>query len=86
MGDSLKEVPAERNNVKYHIIDTPGLNKDNRGTATGEDAEKNLEKLLRRTADHGLNLMIMITRGRISETLDKNYDMFVNTMTSNKVP
>lgn len=86
MTHSVEEGLVKHAGVKYCIIDTSGLNQDYRGLVPGETAETELKNLLRRTADHGLNLMIMVTRGRIAETLDNNYDLFVNTMTSNEVP
>lgn len=73
------------NTVKYHIFDTAGLNEGDNGTVPGEKAIKNLVTLLQAT-DEGLNLFIMVTSGRITDTTRSNFSLFVKAIASNKVP
>lgn len=73
------------NIVKYHIFDTAGLNEGESGTVPGHEAIKNLLTLLKET-EEGLNLLVMVTSGRITHTTTSNFNLFVKVITSSEVP
>lgn len=82
---SSTEESKRHNDVDYRIIDTAGLNEGINGTVKHIDALTNLVRLLNKT-EGGLNLMVMVTKGKIVQTTIENYRLFVEVMTSNKVP
>jgi hypothetical protein len=61
--------------------DTAGLDEADSGTVPSEDAIGQLLHLLRSTKD-GVNLLIFVMKlGAISQTVKKNYELFVDTIT-----
>jgi predicted GTPase len=70
----------------YEFIDTAGLNESDYGTVTNQDAVCELVNLLKKSIE-GFNLLIYVKeRGRITQDDVKNYNLFVNTITGNKIP
>lgn len=67
------------------MIDTAGLNESDEGSIPAHEALKNLMKLLK-TTERGLNLIILVTSGRIVYTTVENFDLIVKTLTSRNVP
>lgn len=67
-------------------FDTVGLNEASKGTVTARESLSALVKLLKSLKD-GVNLIIfVIKKGRITETMQKNYAIFVNGVCQDRVP
>ncbi|OXA61567.1 uncharacterized protein LOC110862874 [Folsomia candida] len=74
--------------LNYNIFDTVGLGEPEGGTVSTKDAVgKLLELITVLKSSPGINLLILVMKkGRITESLKTNYELFVNIMTEKKVP
>jgi len=81
-----KEEHVNRNGVEFVFYDTAGLNEAEAGTVPSPVAIDNLLKLLKLTTN-GFNLLIYVTRrGPILTTDTNNYKLFIDILTSSKIP
>lgn len=72
----------------YSLFDTVGISEGSKGKVSKTDAIQNLLQLLAvLRKGPGINLLIFVMKlGRISESLQVNYELFVRVMTEGKVP
>ncbi|MBW4503853.1 MAG: GTPase domain-containing protein [Scytonema hyalinum WJT4-NPBG1] len=68
------------------LTDTIGLNESSQGTVPSKDSMLSLLKLLRDSKE-GYNLFIhVLKKGRITQTDENNYKLFIESITKNKIP
>jgi len=79
--------PIEKNGNSWTFFDTAGYDEPaTGGTISHTDALKSLIDMLHKSTK-GFNLIIMVIRmGRITETIRRNYMLFVDAITKHKVP
>jgi len=78
--------PRFWDNCNWTFYDTVGLNEPGGEDTSHAQAVKNLIDLLR-TSTEGFNLIIMVMKqGKITATLEKNYELFVEGVSHNQVP
>lgn len=71
----------------FEWIDTTGLNESDRGKVGPYEAMIQLITFLKKAiATKSIHLLIMVARQRITETMRQNYDFFVETLFSGKIP
>ncbi|KDQ62066.1 hypothetical protein JAAARDRAFT_189441 [Jaapia argillacea MUCL 33604] len=71
--------------MTVNLFDTVGLNEGVGGTVTSPQAIAKLYSLLR-DLDDGVNLLIYVVRGRITDSTIVNYRLFYETFCRKKVP
>lgn len=72
----------------YNVFDTAGLSEGSAGTVGADKAIEQLEKLLKQLSlTGGVNLLIFVAKfGRITKTVEDNFNLFVKTICMNRVP
>jgi GTPase Era involved in 16S rRNA processing len=84
--DTVQVPPMEKDGIRYHFLDTAGLNETDKGTVKSKDAVKNIIKLLKHSRT-GINLLVYVIRiGTITQAEKDNYNMFCNIITDHKIP
>ena len=83
-----KSYPVEIEGESYNLYDTAGLNEGGAGTIDGAQAIAKLYGLIDSLSKKGgVNLLIFVMRcGRITESNQKNYQLFYDTFCEGSVP
>jgi len=80
--------PADIDGKTYSLYDTVGLGEHSGGTVDSAKATGNLYRLVTNLSNSGgVNLLVLVMkRGRLTETIGKNYTLFHHGFCDSKVP
>jgi len=71
---------------EYTYFDTAGLDEGSQGAVSAVDAVANLIQLMKSLKDGVGLLMYVIRKGRITDTTERNYELFAKAICMSKVP
>ena len=90
LGETFKTTvyPVELKGKTYNLYDTVGLGEHSGGTVDSAKAVRNLYRLVTDLSNSGgVNLLVFVMmRGRLTETIHKNYVLFHQGFCDSKVP
>ena len=90
LGETFRSTPysIEIDGKMYTLYDTVGLGEHSSGTVDSAKAAGNLYHLVTELSNSGgVNLLVfVIKRGRLTETMEKNYALFHHGFCDSKVP
>ena len=90
LGETFKSTvyPIELDGLTYNLYDTVGLGEHSGGTVDSAKAIRNLYRLVTDLSNSGgVNLLVFVMkRGRLTETIYKNYDLFHHGFCNSNVP
>jgi predicted GTPase len=90
LGETFKSTvyPVKLDGMTYNLYDTVGLGEHSGGTVDSAQAVRNLYRLVTDLSNSGgVNLLVFVMkRGRLTETIHKNYELFHHGFCNSKVP